>query len=118
MPYHPSQNFAKSTSSIPPEPLFHAAVGCPGRIHYILNAFPLAQLPEGLQSGTPLGMYLFLVKLFQFLAAFLPVNFHSFSHPFVPHSLAIFPSFYLHYIHHPPTLSLPSLFRAISQAEL
>ena len=71
----------------------------------------LAQLPEGLQSGTPLGMYLFLVKLFQFLAAFLPVNFHSFSHPFVPHSLAIFPSFYLHYIHHPPTLSLPSLFR-------
>ena len=34
-------------------------------------------------------MYLFLVKLFQFLAA--PVNFHSFSHPFVAQPTGLTP---------------------------
>ncbi len=106
MPYHSSQDFAKSTLSITPEPLFHAAVGCSGQIHYILNAFPLVQLPEGLQSGAPLGVHLFLVTVFQFLATFLLVNLNSSSHPFIPHLWAILSLLYPHPLNPPPTFPL------------
>ena len=61
-----------------------------------IGAFPLVQPPEGLQLGTPLGMHLFLVMVFQLLAAFLLVNVQSSSNPFTPHFLAIHPSFYAH----------------------
>ena len=104
MSYHSSQDFAKSTLSIPPEPLFHAAVGCSGQIHHILNAFPLVQTLEGSQSGAPLGRHLILVTVFQFLATFLPVGLHSSSHPFIPYLLAILPSLY------PPSLHILLLF--------
>ena len=64
MPYHASQDFAESTLSIPPEPL-HAAIGCSGQVHHVLNALPLVQLPEGLQPGAQLGMHLILIALFK-----------------------------------------------------
>ena len=59
VPYHPSQDFTQSTLSIPLEPLLNAAVGCSGEIRHIPNGFPLSQVPEGLQSGTPPGMHFF-----------------------------------------------------------
>ncbi len=111
MPYHPSQDFAKSIFSIPPEPLLHAAAGCSGQVHYILNTFPLVQLPEGLQSGSPLRVHLFQVTMLQFLATFLPIDFYFSSHPFIPHPSAILPSLYPHSLHPPHTLSMRSLFR-------
>ena len=112
MPYHPSQDFAESTLSIPPEPLLHAAIGCSGQVHHVLDAFPLAQLPEGLQAGAPLGMHLFLIAVFKLLATLLPVNFESSSHPFIPHPLAIPPSFYPHSLHPPRSTSTHSFSRS------
>ncbi len=104
MPYYSSQDFAEPTSSIPPDPLLHAAVGRPGQVRHILNAFPLAQLLESLQSGAPLEMRLFLITVFKLLTTLLPVNFELPFHPFTPHPLAIHPHFIRSYctLHAPP----------------